>query len=124
MKTDGQEFLEQLDSFAPNKFARRFSKNCTRVGLGAVLDGDELNLLYKAAFRGTLCNIAINGLGGCDGEIKAEREANRTRLEWQFMAARDELYASAGWRALGPAAKGSVERVFLNVFVAEYNLAW
>ena len=87
------------------------------------MDWDELKLLYRAAYRGTLCNIAINGLGGCGGRIKPQREANRTALEWRFMAAREELYASAGWQALSPAAKGSVERVFLNVFVADHNLA-
>ena len=123
MKTDGQEFLEQLESFAPNKFATRFSKHCTKLGLGAALDANELNLLYKAAFRATLCNIAINGLGGCEGKVKPEREVNRTRLEWQFMAARDQLYASRGWQLLSLAEKGSVGRVFLNVFVADYNLA-
>jgi hypothetical protein len=70
-----------------------------------------------------LCNIAINGLGGCGGRIKPEHEPNRRRLEREFMAARDKLYACAGWRALPPSVRHPIQIVFLRISVNEDNLA-
>jgi hypothetical protein len=87
MKTSGQRFLDQLGGPFPNGFERRFSRISTSLGLGAALDGNDLNSLWEATFCATLCNIAFNGLGGCCGEIKPEREANRITLEGDFMAA-------------------------------------
>lgn len=84
---------------------------------------DELSFLYQAAFCATLCNIAFNGLGGCGGVIRPQRELSRRRLEQDFMAARDKFFASAGWRALPNPQKSSVQRIFLNVFVMDENLA-
>ena len=123
MKTDGQNYLDQLAGFSRNGFERRFSKLSIRLGLGNTLIEDELRLLYEATFCATLCNIAFNGQGGCGGEIKPEQEANRMNLEREFLAARDKLYGSAGWEALCASVKGSIQRIFLSVFVAEDNLA-
>jgi hypothetical protein len=123
MKTDGQDFWKRLANSSPNTFERGFAKASNRMGLGSSLDGDELNLLYEAAFYATLCNIAFNGLGGCDGEIKPEREFTRIKLEQGFMNTRERFFKCRGWKTLKPAAKGSIQRVFLNVSVLEENLA-
>jgi len=104
-------------------FARRFAKVADVLGLSQHLSTTELNLLCEAAFLATLCNISFNGLGGCGGTIKPEREITRIRLEWRFMAARDEFQATAGWRSLSAFDQQEVQRVFLNVVVAQENLA-
>jgi hypothetical protein len=123
MKTEGQNFLDQLSGPWCNGFERRFSKISISLGLGDILTGHELKLLYEATLCATLCNMAFNGLGGCAGEIKPEAEANRINLEREFMAAGDKLYGSAGWEALQVSLKGSIRTIFLSVFVAEDNLA-
>jgi hypothetical protein len=104
-------------------FVRRFAEIADLLGLAQNLDKAELDLLREAAFLATLCNIAFNGLGGCAGTIKPEREITRIRLEWRFMAARDEFQASAGWRRLSAVDKQEVQSVFLKVVVAQENLA-
>ncbi len=123
MKTDGHDFLERLANSSPNTFERGFAKVSKRLGLGASLDGGELNLLYEAAFYATLCNIAFNGLGGCEGEIKPEREPTRIKLEQGFMEARERFFKSRGWKNLNARRKGSLQRIFLKVFIQEENLA-
>src|ERR1017187_5308449 len=90
MMTTGEEYLDELAGFPPKTFPSRFSRYATRLRLGAALDGTELRWLYEAAFGATLCNIALNGLGGCRGEIKPEREPNRRRLGGGVMAGRDQ----------------------------------
>ncbi len=124
MATDGQNFLSEFKGFPPNSFEGRFFQTSARLDLGAVLSGSELIALYESAFYATLCNIAFNGLGGCGGKIKPEREFTRIRLERAFMAAREHFYRSAGWNALDPSQKRSLQRIFLSVFVAPDNLAW
>ena len=123
MKTDGQDFLQQLAGFPPKTFEGRFLKASIRLGLGADLAADELSLLYRAAFRAALCNIALNGLGGCEGQIRPEQERSRIRLEREFMTARDRIYACFGWKTLRKSQKESVERILLQVRVEERNLA-
>ncbi|SPE60593.1 hypothetical protein SBV1_460052 [Verrucomicrobia bacterium] len=123
MKTSGQRFLDELGGPFPNGFETRFSRISTRLGLGAALDGHDLNLLWEAAFCATLCNIAFNGLGGCGGEIKPEREANRITLEGDFMGARNRFYDSAGWKSLSASPKRSIQGIFLSVLVREDQLA-
>jgi len=123
MQTDGQEFLERLVTSSPNNFEGRFAKISKELGLGAQLSAEELNLLYEASFYSTLCNIAFNGLGGCGGVIRPERESTRIKLEQGFMAARDVFFASRGWKKMHAQAKGSVKRVFLDVYIEEGNLA-
>jgi hypothetical protein len=71
----------------------------------------------------TFCNIAFNGLGGCCGEIKPEREAHRINLERHYMIARDRFHNSAGLEGLADFKKESIQRIFLNIFVVEDNLA-
>ena len=122
MKGDGQDFLDRLAGSSSNSFERRFSRIATDHSLGSVLGGSELSLLLEAAMCATLCNIAVNGLGGCDGEIKPDREANRIDLERAFMAARDRFCASAGWKYLAAQEKQTIQSVFLNVFVDDDNL--
>ncbi len=123
MKANGQNFLEQLAVSSKNRFEARFSRVSLRLGLGEVLDAGELSLLYEAAFLATLCNIAFNGLGGCEGEIKPERETSRIMLEREFMGARDRFFNSAGWKGLPLHQRGSVQRIFLDVFVVLANVA-
>src|SRR5436190_21321714 len=119
MKTDGQDFIERLASSSPNTFESRFARTSKRLGLGTSLNSEHLNLLYEAAFYTTLCNIAFNGLGGSDGEIKPERELTRIKLEQGFMRARDRFFASSGWKKLRKAVKASIQRIFLTVAVLE-----
>ena len=121
--TTGERYLSELAGFPPKTFPRHFSSRATRLRLGRALGRTELRWLYEAAFVATLCNIAINGLGGCDGSIKPEREPNRRRLEREFMAARDKLYGCAGWHALPPFVRHPIQSVFLRVSVNEDNLA-
>jgi hypothetical protein len=123
MKKDDQDFLEELSGFPPNTFENTFLKITTRLGLEHALNGNELRLLYDAAFPAALCNIAMNGLGGCGGRIKPEREANRTRLENEFMAARDRFYASPSWKNLPAAQRGMIQRILLRVYVRPDKLA-
>ena len=84
MMTAGEEYLIGLAGFPPKTFPSHFSSSATRLRLGTVLDRTELKWLYEAAFLAALCNIAINGLGGCGGRIKPEREPNRRRLEGEL----------------------------------------
>ena len=122
MNIDGQTFLEQLASSPAKGFTPRFSRTSMRLGLGACLSGSELSLLHDAAFYATLCNIAFNGLGGCGGQIKPHREANRISLESRFMAAREQFLSCDGWHALSATQKESIHKIFLNIIVAENNL--
>jgi hypothetical protein len=122
MKADGQNFLDQLASSSSTAFEKRFAQISTRLGLAGRLDANELGLLCEAAFYATLCNIAFNGVGGCVGGIRPEREPDRIRLEREFMAASDRFFASAGWKSLTGSEKGSIQRIFLNVFVVEDNV--
>jgi hypothetical protein len=123
MKTDGQDFLEQLTVFPTTSFEGRFLKISTKLRLAGCLGAEDLSLLYRAAFRAGLCNIAFNGLGGCDSEIKPEQEPNRRRLEQEFMIARDKFLASDGWKTLAESQRDSVRRAFLTVQIADQNLA-
>jgi len=123
MMTTGEAYLDELAGFPPKTFPSHFSSRATRLRLGAVLNRTEIRLLYEAAFEATLCNIAINGLGGCGGKIKPEREPNRRRLERDFMAARDRLYARAGWQGLSSCDRHPIQSAFLRVSVNEDNLA-
>lgn len=93
------------------------------MGLDGGLKPSELSRLYEAAFLAALCNISFNGLGGCGGEIKPEKEPTRRHLEQAFMEARDNFFRSTGWQTLPPARKKAIQGVFLTVLVSEENLA-
>jgi len=123
MKTDGHEFLEQLVSFPPASFEGRFLKTSTRLRLASYLRAEELSTLYRAAFRAALCHIAFNGLGGNEAEIKPDQELNRRRLENEFMVSRDRFFRCRGWKVLPQSSKDSIQRLFLQVIVADENLA-
>ena len=123
MKSDGQDFLEQLASFPPNTFEGRFLKTSLQFGLVNDLAAEELSLLYRAAFRAALCNISFNGLGGCQGQIRPEQENSRIRLEQEFMVGRDRFQACPGWKNLRKSQKAGIERTLLKVVVDDNNLA-
>jgi len=123
METDGNAFLEHLSISSSNRFQSRFSRVSLRLGLGQFLKAGELHLLYEAAFLAALCNISFNGLGGCGGEIKPERETARIMLEREYMSARTRFFASVGWLDLKANLRESVKNVFLEVRIAEANMA-
>ena len=124
MNKDGQDFLNRLATFPAPSFEARFSNTSTRIGVGRALKQNEVRKLYEAAFAAALCNVAFNGLGGCGGHIRPEREGNRIRLEREFMVARARLFSSRGWKALSQSEKETIQRIFLRVRVAEDKLAW
>jgi len=122
MKTDGQAFLEYMEGASMTRFELRFSRISMRLDLGAALDARELSLLYEAAFLATLCNISFNGLGGCEGEIKPDREFIRTLLEREYMRARSLFFGCKGIGGLSKSQRQSVQAIFLKVCVADQNL--
>ena len=124
IRDDGQKYLQRLAAPPNDRFAKRFSAISLRLDLGNMLSGYDLSLLHNAAFHSTLCNIAFNGLGGCAGQIKPEREAHRINLEQRYMVARHKCFVSAGWDALPEFTKESIRKIFLNVFVTDDNLVW
>lgn|SRR5690242_8367992 len=124
MDTNSQDFSEELESCSRPGFKTRFAQISRRMGLNGGLDRSELACLYEAAFLAALCNISFNGLGGCGGVIRPEKEATRRRLEQAFMDARDNFFGCSGWRTLPAARKKSIEAVFLTVLVAEENFAF
>lgn len=124
MNEDGRAFLHLLASLPPGTFERRFSEISLRLRLDTQLNPAELKLLCGAAYQAALCNIALNGLGGCGGQIKPSNERNRTALERAFLGARDAFYASSGWQSLPECERGAIDRIFLRVAVTDDNLAW
>ena len=122
MKTNGQEYIQQLAGFPPKTFESKFSRIAARLHLAPGMNRAELECLFEAALLAVLCNTAFNGLGGCDGIIKPDRETNRIRLEREFMAACDKLYASAGWKSLPPFVRNAIQARLLHVSVHEGNL--
>ena len=123
MSADSQDFFEELESCSRPGFKGKFGQVSRRLGLNGGLSRSELSCLYEAAFLAALCNISFNGLGGCGGEIKPEKEPTRRRLEQAFMDARDNFYGCSGWKRLPAKRKKSIQTVFLTVEVAEENLA-
>ena len=123
MQNDGQTFLEHILNSSINKFERRFSRIALRLDLGRALDARELSLLYEATFLATLCNLTFNGLGAFCIDSAPERETIRTMLEREFMGARDCFCGCAGVKRLTLPQKGSIDSIFLKVFVTEENLA-
>ena len=124
MKDPAQEFLQELGNLPPHTFESNFSRASNQLGLAGELTRNELTLLYEATFRATLCNLAINGLGKLAGKIPGDQEPNRSKLERDFMVARDIFFASPGWQTLEPLEQETIEKVFLGVMVADDKLAW
>ena len=123
LNTAGQQFLDFLGSFPKQTFESFFSNSSIRLGLGAGFQCDELALLFEATFRARLCNIAFNGLGGCRGQIKPERELHRIGLERDFVAARNAFYATGGWQSVPPLRRRLINSAFLTVSVRADRLA-
>jgi hypothetical protein len=121
-QASGKQMLRELASFPFATFENKFSRGASRIGLGSLLSRDELQLLYDAAFIAAMCNISFNGLGGCGGEIKPERERHRRNLEAQFMFASGNFYASAGAKALTESQRVDVARTFLAISIHEREL--
>ena len=124
MRTNDHDFLEELGASPADSFGGRFLRAFTRLRLDDMLETDEIELLFNAAFQAALCNIAFNGLGGCHGEIKPDNEFHRVTLETEFMEERDLLHASRGWQMLEESQRRRIHFVFLSVFVTGDNLAW
>jgi hypothetical protein len=123
MDADSQDFFEELASCPRTGFKTKFSRTARRLGLKVELNRSELAALYEAAFLAALCNISFNGLGGCGGEIRPEKEPTRCRLEQAFMDACRNFYRCSGWKALSPAKKKSIRLIFFDVTITEENLA-
>jgi hypothetical protein len=100
MSTASQAFLNEPAEYPADSFESRFSRHFIRLALGTKLDRNELALLYEAAFRGDLCHCAINREGPTNGGLRPEDEPARTRLELDFMVAREVFFASPGWQTL------------------------
>ena len=122
MKSNSQDFLAQLTALPPDCFEHHLGERLERLGLGAMLEPNDLTLLCEAALRANICQGALNGVQ--EGKISPQQEAKRVRLEWEFMTARDIFYASPGWQTLDESVHDIVRQMFLNVTVAEACLAW
>jgi hypothetical protein len=122
MKDSSQEFVAQLTSLPPDCFEHRFGRRLAQLGLGSMLDRNDLTLLCEAAVRANLCQDALNDVHK-DGNSQ-EQEAKRVRLEWEFMTARDVFYASPGWQTLDESIQDIVRQMFLTATVADECLAW
>ena len=120
---NSQDFFEELASCSRTGFKVKFGRVARRLGLNDGLNRSEISRLYEAAFLAALCNISFNGLGGCLGEIRPEKELTRCRLEQSFMDASENFYNSPGWKALTAAQKKSIRTIFLTVSVSDENLA-
>lgn len=123
MDSDSQDFFEETANCSRTGFKTKFGRIARRLGLNVGLNREELSRLYEAAFLAALCNISFNGLGGCGGMIKPEKEPTRCKLEQSFMDARNNFYRSAGWKQLVAARRKFIETVLLTVAVDEQNLA-
>ncbi len=123
MDTEGYGFSEESSSCSREVFRTRFERTVRRLGLNNELRREDLNRLAEAAFLGALCNIALNGLGGHDGEIRPENEPVRRDLEGAYMNACRNFYLSPGWKKLPAPKKEAIRAVFLTVLVEEQNLA-
>jgi hypothetical protein len=123
MKTDGEQFLEELASLPRETFDYRFAQASGRLGLGELFDRNDLKLLYEASVCALRCNLALNGIGMPDGQVRPEDEAERRQLEEEFMETRELLYASPGWQVLGQCNRDAIEECFLTVLVLDDRLA-
>jgi len=123
MSASGYRYLQELARFPSGTFEYHFSKVATGLELSATTDEGELDRLYAAALSARLCYIALNGLGGCKGQIKPELERHRISLEQEFMRRRKVALDCAGWKKLAVSVRREAERIFLNVRVNECNLA-
>jgi hypothetical protein len=122
MRTDGQKFIDLLAVFPPSTFESTFSSTCNRLELGESLSPEDLTLLFEAAICAALCNIALNGRGGCGGRISPQAERNRIRLERKFMSACKAFWTCDGGRNLSRAKKSEIQHFILRVEVQEENL--
>jgi len=123
MKNDGQDFLEKLADSTPETFEERFELWSNRLDLGRWFSRNESILLYEAALRAVLCNVALNGTDpNATGHPDAERF--RRSREIDFLEARDILFASPGWQALPLGEQSRLANAFLAVRVMEHKFRW
>ncbi len=122
MNADNHEFPGET-LYDQGKFEKLFSSVAAKLKLDEKLQQNELRLLRRAFFQAFVCNVAFNGLGGCQGKIRPDRELNRIRLEQTFMRARARLYACRGWQRLPCRARQRLEATLLRVEISEDNLA-
>ncbi len=119
----GQTFLNQLAACPAGSFENCFAMVSNKLGLGTLLERNELVLLHEAASRATLCNLAFNGLPRTESQPCPENENTRRELEIEFMMALDILFASPGWQNLAASDQKALRTIFLNVFVRPERLA-
>jgi len=124
MNSEGHEFLESLKALPPDMYEYHFSMLLEELGLGELFDRNELILLYEAALRASLCQRAFNEIDGQVGNGNQQPEANRVKLEQEFMAARDVFYGSPGWQSLEVSKQAIIEKAFFSIEVEEKCLAW
>lgn len=122
--SDGERFLRELAELPPDTYENFFARCALELGLGMVFDRNDLRLLYEASFSATACNLAFNTHCLCADGGQARNEARRTRLEREFMAARDLFYASPGWQNLPDSRKESIAECLLRVVVRDDLMAW
>jgi hypothetical protein len=124
MNSEGHEFLRSLKALPPELYEYHFSTLLEELGLEELFDRNELILLCEAALRASLCQRAFNDVESHGVTPNQEPEANRFKLEREFMAARDIFYGSPGWQNLESCKQAIIEKAFFNIEVEEKCLAW
>ena len=124
MKSSSQDFLEQLAALPPDSFEHRFGQRSAQLGLGSILERNDLTLLCEAALRASLCQNAFNQVAADADKTSPDLETRRVRLEWEFLEARDMFYASPGWQTLDELTQSLIVKIFLTVAVLDECFAW
>lgn len=118
---NGQQFLQKLAEFPSDTFEYYFSQVADSLRLGELMGPEDLRRLSEAALFARLCNISFNRFGHAG--TKPETERNRITLEQNFMDRKEKLRDCAAWNSLPSFQRETAARFFLNVSVAEKNLA-
>jgi hypothetical protein len=124
MILDGQKFLLELSELPSETYEHFFAESACRLGLGAVFDRNDLRLLLEASLCAASCNYAFNSCCRCGISNGIDHEPHRSRLEYEFMAARDLFYTSPGWQNLARSKRAQLEKNFLRVSVGDEKLLW
>jgi hypothetical protein len=120
---EGKKFLRELARLPVDTYEFYFSRCANELGLGFVLDRNDLRLLFEASFSATSCNLTLNESCACLTQ-PIKQEIIRRRLEQEFMVAREVFFASPGWQNLPAPKRALVRERFLRVSVRDDLLAW
>ncbi len=123
MKPNDQNKHGEPERTQTERFEFRLMMTMKKLGLKDILDPVAVSQIRDAAYYAVLCNMASNGLGGRNGEIKNGREANRISRERAFMAAKQKVFRSAWCKDLPVQKRASVRNAFFSVSIAGDNLA-